>query len=137
MIKVEVSKMKFIFTLFSKIFGAKTEAQTKLKAVYEPTSYSDSEIISLLKSLNLITDPIILDFEHEVVRLGDEAYIEFDEKAEVIRIKDRGGNTLALRKKEGGKWYVHQLILLRLKLESEVWGGYGFPYIWEAVYRGK
>lgn len=68
--------MKFIFTLFSKIFGAKTEAPTpKLKAVYEPTSYSDSEIISLLKSLNLITAPIILDFEHEVVRLGDKAYL--------------------------------------------------------------
>ena len=108
--------MKFIFTLFSKIFGAKTEAQTpKLRAVYEPTSYSDSEILSLLKSLNL-TGPIILDFEHEVVRVG-EVYFEFDEKAEVIRIKDRGGNTLALRKKEGGRWYVHQLILLKLKLE--------------------
>ncbi|AZU97722.1 hypothetical protein PGDDIFCJ_00093 [Thermus phage YS40_Isch] len=107
--------MKFIFTLFSKIFGAKTEAPPKLRAVYEPTSYeSDSEIISLLKSLNFVTDPIILDLEHEVVRVG-ELYLEIGK--EVIRIKDRGGNTLALRKKEGGKWYVHQLILLKLKLE--------------------
>jgi len=113
MMRVEVmSMLGFITKLLAKFFGVgKAEVKAnKLKTTHEPTTYSDAEVIRLL-NLSGFT----LDLKGGTLRAGN-AYLEIDDKAGVLRIKDKEGNTLAL--KYGGKWYVHRLVLLKLRFEQ-------------------